>query len=155
MTKRAHCTLGVTLALTLAGSTGALAGPLHGKTYQGRTPSSGVKAEGHNRVALHAGGNIILRVSASGTSVTVRFSSSSPILYCRTQQVLHVQTTKPARISSSGAFRASVGQRFKAGPGAPALVQVITGRFSGGTVRGTIKTSGECGGVASFSATAR
>ena len=59
-------------------------------------------------------------------------------------------------IASDGTFKAAVGERFAAGPGAPAIVQLVTGRFSGGAVRGTIHTrAGECGGVANFSATAR
>jgi hypothetical protein len=156
MTNRAHHTVAITLALTLAGSAGALAaGPLKGKTYEGRAPSSGVNSERHQQ-RTHATGNIILRVAGSGTSVTVRFSSSSPILYCITQQQVHRQSTKPASISSGGTFKAAIGERFAAGPGPPAIVQVVTGRFSGRTVRGTIHTqAGECSGVTTFSATAR
>ena len=156
MTHRSHCTLAITLAIVMAGSASALAaGPLHGKTYEGGAPSSGVDSEGH-RQRTHATGNVVLRVTGSGRSVTVRFSSSSPILYCITQQLVHVQTTKPAQISRGGAFRATIGERFAAGPGAPAMVQVVTGQFSGSTVRGTIHTqAGECSGTASFSATAR
>jgi hypothetical protein len=156
MTNRAHRTFAIMLALTLAGSAGALAaGPLNGRTYEGAAPSSGVNGEGH-RQRTHATGNIILRVAGNGRSVTVRFSSSSPILYCNTQQQLHRQSTKPASISSSDAFRATISERFAAGPGPPAIVQVVTGHFSGRTVSGTIHTqAGECGGVTSFSARAR
>ncbi len=156
MTHRGYRALAVTLALTLAGSAGAFAaGPLKGRTYEGGAPSSGVNSE-HHRQPTHATGNIVLRVSARGTSVTVRFSSSSPILYCRTQQQLHKQSTKPVSISSGGTFKAAVAERFAAGPGPPSIVQVVTGQFSGRTVRGTIQThAAECGGVASFSAIAR
>jgi hypothetical protein len=155
MIKRARFTLAVALGLTVASSASALGGPLKGKTYEGTTPTTGVTQEGHHRVLLRAGGKIILRVSRNGRSVTVRFSSSSPVLYCRTAQALQVQATKAAAISSSGSFRASISQRFKAGPGAPAIVQLITGRFSGHTLRGTIKTVAEpCSGSASFTATA-
>jgi hypothetical protein len=144
------------LALTLAGSAGALAaGPLNGKTYEGSAPSSGVNSEGH-RLHTHASGNIVLRVAHSGRSVTVRFSSSAPILFCNTQQRLYSQSTKAASISSGGTFKAAIGQRFAAGSGPPAIVQVVTGKFSGHTVRGTIHTrAAECSGVTSFSATAR
>jgi hypothetical protein len=156
MTHRGHRALAVTLALTLAGSASALAaGPLKGKTYEGGAPSSGVDSE-HHRQRTFATGNIVLRVAARGTSVTVRFASSWPVIYCRPQQSLHRQSTKPASISSSGTFKAAVAERFAAGPGPPSIVQVVTGRFSGRTVRGTIQThAADCGGVASFYATAR
>ena len=156
MTNRSHRTLAITLAIVMASSASALAaGPLHGKTYEGGAPSSGVDSEGH-RQHTHATGNVVLRVTRSGRSVTVGFSSSSPILYCITQQRAHVQSTKPAPISRSGTFKATVDERFAAGPGAPSMVQVVTGQFSGGTVRGAIHTqAGECSGSASYSATAR
>jgi hypothetical protein len=155
MTNKVSHTFAVTLTVTLAGSAVALAaGPLNGKTYEGGAPTSGVNSEGHHQ-RTHATGNIILRVSASGRSVTVRFSSSSPILYCTPQELLHKQSTKPASISRGGTFTAAIGERFKAGPGPPAIVQLVTGRFSGRSVKGTIHTqAAECSGAASFSATA-
>jgi hypothetical protein len=86
--------------------------------------------------------------------VTVSFTSTAPVLYCSTQERIHVQTTRAATISG-GSFKATVNQRFAAGPGPPSIVQVISGRFSGATVRGTIHTkAAECSGVASFSAKA-
>src|ERR1700719_3629874 len=153
MTSRAKRTVATTLALLLAGSAGALAaGALNGKTYEGGAPSSGVNSEGR-RQRTHAGGNIILRVAGSGRSVTVRFSSLSPILYCNTQQQLHVQSTRPASIAAGGAFKAAVAERFAAGPGPPSIVQVVTGHFSGANVSGGINThAGECSGVTTFSA---
>lgn len=156
MTNRAHRTIAVTLALVLAGSAGALAaGPLKGKTYEGGAPSSGVSSEGH-RLRVHAGGNIVLRVARGGGSVTVRFSSPWPILFCNTQQQLHSQSGGPASISRSGLFNAAIAERFGTGPGPPAIVQVVTGRFSGRTVKGTIHTHApQCGGVTTFTATAR
>jgi hypothetical protein len=152
-----HRTLAITLSLTLAITAGAFAaGPLRGKTYQGSAPTTGISSEGHHRLRLHAGGNITLRVAGNGRSVTVRFSSPYPVLYCNTTKTLHVQASRPARISSSGAFRASITERFAAGPGLPAIVQVVSGRFSGRTVRGTIHTqAAECSGSANFSASAR
>lgn len=143
------------LALSIAAATSALASPLKGKTYEGTAPTSGVTQEGHHRVRIYTSGKIILRVSRDGRSVTVRFSSSAPVLYCRTSQTLQVQTTKGARISSSGSFRASINERFKAGPGSPGIVQQVSGQFSGHAVRGTIKTVAEpCSGSASFYASA-
>jgi hypothetical protein len=156
MTNRANRTGAATLALLLAGSAAALAaGPLKGKTYEGGAPSSGVNSEGH-RLHTHATGNIILRVSGNGRSVTVRFSSSSPLLYCNTQQQLHVQSTKAASISAGGTFKAAIAERFAAGPGPPSIVQVVAGHFSGANVSGGINThAGECSGVTTFSARAR
>ena len=155
MTHTAHRAAAIALALALAGSAAALAaGPLSGRSYQGGAPSTGV-SEGH-RKPTHASGNIILRVARSGRAVSVRFASSSPVLYCVTQQRVHVQSSHATSIASNGTFKAAVGERFSAGPGAPAIVQLVTGRFSGGTVRGTIHTrAGECSGVSNFSATAR
>ena len=145
---------GIALSLTLAISATALAGPLAGKTYQGRTGSTGVDSEGHTHRLNAAASAISLRVSSNGRSVTVRFPSSRPLLYCNTTEQLHSQSTKGALISGSGSFSATVDERFKSGPGASAIVQVVTGRFSGGSVRGTVRTqAGECGGTTSFSAT--
>jgi len=156
MRTRTRRTLAATVALTLAVSAAALAsGPLKGKTYVGSAPATGISSRGHHRLALHAGGNITLKVAGNGRSVTVRFSSSSPVLYCNTTKALQVQSTKPAQISGSGTFRASINERFAAGPGPPAIVQVVSGKFSGRTVRGTISTqAAECSGSASFSASA-
>lgn len=157
MNTRANRALAVTFGLMVVGTTAAFAaGPLKGKTYEGSAPSAGIRTEHHRIVNLHAGGNIVLRVASNGKSVTVRFSSSSPVLYCNTTKKLQVQTTKSARISSSGSFTASIDERFASGPGPPAIVQVVSGRFSGGSVSGSIQTNAaECSGRASFSAKAR
>jgi hypothetical protein len=143
----------VAVALLAMGAV-ALAGPLKGRTYQGGVPATGVDREGH-RVKTHASGNVVLRVASSGRSVTVRFSSTAPVLYCVTQERIHVQTTKAARISASGRFSATIDERFAAGPGAPSVVQVVTGQFTGNTVKGQIRTNAPpCSGVSSFSAAA-
>lgn len=156
MTFKAHRTAALALALTLAVSASALAGgALNGKTYEGGAPSSGV-SEGHH-LRTYAGGNIVLRVAGNGHSVRVRFSSSSPVLYCRPQGPIRVQSSHSASISSNGTFKAAVGERFAPGPGPPSILQIVSGQFSGRTVRGTIRTqTGEfCGGVSHFSASAR
>ncbi|HTU77545.1 MAG TPA: hypothetical protein VMF09_02165 [Solirubrobacteraceae bacterium] len=157
MRTKAYRALAVAFALTVVGASAAFAaGPQRGKTYEGSVPSTGTRSEGHHVVKLHAGGSIILRVAGNGKSVTVSFSSSSPVLYCNTTKSLKVQTTKPARISGSGAFSASIDERFAAGPGLPAIVQAVSGRFSGSTVSGTIQTNAaECSGRTSFSARVR
>jgi hypothetical protein len=141
------------VVLACAGAAFA-AGPLGGRTYQGSVPSRGVDHEGHH-VKTHAAGKITLHVASNGRSVTVHFSSASPVLYCVTQEQVHVQTSKRASISSSGKFTAKVDERFAAGPGAPSIVQVVTGQFSGGTVTGQIRTQAPpCSGVSRFSASA-
>jgi hypothetical protein len=156
MTNMARRTLTITLALTLAISAAAFAAALRGKTYEGGVPSSGVSSRRHRVKTLHAGGNISLRVSSNGTSVTVRFSSPYPVLYCETGKALVSQSTKPARISGSGTFTAAIAQRFSYGPGPPSIVQVVSGRFSGRNVSGTIRTeAADCSGSASMYARAR
>jgi hypothetical protein len=156
MTNRAQRIGAVIVALALAGSGSALAaGAMNGKSYEGVAPSWGVDHEGHKQ-RTRASGKIVLRVAGSGRSVTVRFTSSSPVLYCNSRQHLQVQSTNSASISKAGTFKASVAQRFSKGPGLPGVVQVVTGKFSGRNVSGTIRTqAGECSGVAHFSATAR
>ncbi|HTZ62725.1 MAG TPA: hypothetical protein VMB51_01320 [Solirubrobacteraceae bacterium] len=146
--------IAITVVLTFAISAAALAaGPLKGKTYEGAAPASGVDSEGQKE-RLDATSAIVLAVAHSGKAVTVRFASTFPVLFCRPSKPLSSQTTKPAKISAGGSFRATVSQRFAAGPGPAAIVQVVSGRFSGRTVKGTIHTeAGECGGVSSFSAT--
>jgi len=156
MLNKARKTLPVAMALMLVGGAGALAaGPLNGRTYVGAVPATGTSSEGHHPVKLRAGGNIVVSVARNGRTATVRFTSAYPVLYCVTGKTLHVQKTGPARISG-GSFKASIAERFAAGPGAPAIVQVVTGRFSGNTVNGTIYTqAGECSGVSGYRATAR
>jgi len=156
MRNRTNRTVALALALSLAGSAVAIAaGPLKGKTYEGSTPTTGTSEEGHHKVHLYAGGNITLHVSGSGRTVTVKFSSPYPVIYCNSSQKLQVQNTKPAKISSSGSFKAAVSERYKAGPGSPGIVENVSGRFKGRSVSGTITTSaGGCGGVSYFSAKA-
>ena len=155
MSTSAHRIFALALAITLAGAAAALAGPLNGRTYEGGAPSSGANSEGR-RVRTFATGNVVLRVSGNGGSVTVRFASPWPVLYCHAQEGIRVQTTLPASISSSGNFRAAVGERFRPGPGPPAIVQLVTGHFSGGSVHGVIYTrAAECSGKAGYSASAR
>ncbi|MCW3031464.1 MAG: hypothetical protein JWM66_1597 [Solirubrobacterales bacterium] len=143
------------IVLTLACASAAFAaGPLKGRTYQGSVPSMGVDREGH-RVRTHATGSIALRVASDGRSVTIRFSSAAAVLYCVSQERIHVQTTKSATIAKSGKFSARIDERFAAGPGAPSIVQVVTGQFTGGAVRGQIHTQAPpCSGTSSFSASA-
>jgi hypothetical protein len=130
---------------------GAASGALKGRTYTGTTSSEGKETEGNPRTVASVG--ISLRVSHDGKSVTVRFLSSRPIIYCGSKLTIYSQVTKAVRISSSGTFRVRVGEKFSAGTGETALSQVVSGRFSGHSVKGTIRTEPpECGGTTAFSA---
>lgn len=150
--KMAKRTLLITPLLTLVVAAGALAaGPLHGKTYKTTTPNTGNNSR--NQRAGIPSVPLVLKVSGNGKTVTVSFPSNTPILYCTTKKELAVQSTKPAKIARNGSFVAKVGQRFSAGPGEPAVLQVVSGTFSGHTVHGTIRTEAPpCGGTASFTA---
>ena len=143
-----------TLVLTVASAAVAFAaGPLHGKTYKTTTPGTGTNSR--NESARIPSVPMTLKVSGNGKTVTVHFGSSTPILYCTDKQQLQVQSTKPAKISHNGSFTAKIDERFSPGIGEPAIVQVVTGKFSGATVHGTIRTEAPpCGGTAAFSAKA-
>jgi hypothetical protein len=155
-TRRPHVAVAVPAIALLAAASALAASALPGKTYEGSVPSSG-HSEGHV-ISTHTSGKIVLKVSRNGRSVTVHFTASRPLLYCHYEGGnIRYQSTKPAPISSSGTFKASVGERSTAGPGPSSITEVVSGRFSGRSVRGTIQTHAIefCGGSASFSATAR
>jgi hypothetical protein len=150
-------TLTIALALTLAGASSASAGAIGGRTYLGGIPEWGYKFEGHHHIRTHANGGLVaLRVARNGRRVSVRFTSSWPVLYCYTPKQLRVQIGPAARVAGSGSFSASVSERFNPGPGLPPIIQVVSGRFSGRVVTGTIETrAGECSGRTTFYATAQ
>jgi hypothetical protein len=152
--KIVHRTLALAALATVALAAAALAGPLSGKTYRGHTGSSGTNREGYHLTLSPS--TISLSVGSNGKAVYVRFSASSPILYCETSEHLHTQSTKWAPISHSGSFRATIAERLSTGTsGAAPITQVISGKFSGHTVKGTVQTqAAECSGTTSFSATA-
>lgn len=93
-------------------------------------------------------------VSATGEAASVRFLAGihEPLIYCaHNYGPIHnaaASTTHPARISSDGSFTATVGEK----PDYP--VEVVSGRFVGGEVDGTVQTvpQGECGGTTTFAA---
>jgi hypothetical protein len=158
MRKSTRRTLTIALALTLVGAATASGGAIGGKRYVGGIPETGTKFEGHHGVGkTHAyGGLLSLRVSRSGTSVTVSFTSGWPVIYCYNTKLLRVQRTRAARISRSGAFIASIEERFSPGPGLPPIVQVVSGRFHGRIVTGKIETRAPpCSGATTFYATAQ
>jgi hypothetical protein len=148
-------TLALTLALTLAITVSALAaGPLKGKTYKGTTPKFGTSLE-HHKTAVPSH-TISLKVSSNGKKVSVHLSFGHPILFCQTKSEVHVEETTPAKISGNGSFKATIAERFQKSVGGAPVTQVVTGRFSGHNVTGTIRTEAEnekfCEGTVAFSA---
>jgi len=143
--------LALTLSLTLVLAGAALAAPLKGKTYKGSTPTSGVDHEHHKqKLVSHT---ISLKVSSNGKKVTVHMSFGHPLFYCGTQSEVHYQTTSPAKITSSGAFKATILERFTNSVGGAPITQIVSGHFNGKSVKGTIRTeAAECSGSTSFSA---
>jgi len=142
----------VAVVLALAPSASALpARALKGRTYAGKTATSYFDHEGE-----HSGGVVralSLKVSSSGRTVTVAFAGGEPLFYCPAGAALVGQSTKPAVIAHTGAFKATVDEQLSPEP-ATALVEIVTGRFAGHTVKGTIKTeAGSCSGSVGFSAT--
>ncbi|HME01619.1 MAG TPA: hypothetical protein VKG38_01130 [Solirubrobacteraceae bacterium] len=148
--------LAVGVGLAVIGTGSALAGPVKGSTYVGSLPAYGTANYHHLKMRLHAhGAAIVLTVARNGRTVSVRFSTSYPVMYCVNNEFLKVQSTKPATISSSGSFTAVINDKFIAQTGPPAITQTITGHFSGKHVSGTIYTSaGGCGGAAHYTASA-
>jgi len=144
-------TLALTLALTLVMAAAALAGPLNGKTYKGSTGSKGTEAA-HHKVSVISH-SISLKVASNGKKVSVHISFGRPLYYCTTQEQVHVEETSPAKISSNGSFKATIAERFTQSVGPAPITQVISGRFNGKTVTGTIRTeAAECSGSTTFSA---
>ncbi|HTY96036.1 MAG TPA: hypothetical protein VMB91_03280 [Solirubrobacteraceae bacterium] len=144
-------TLALTFALTLALAAVAFAGPLKGKTYNGTTSTTGQEGE-HHKVKV-VGHTISLKVASNGKKVSVKISFGHPLFYCSTQELTHVAETSPATISSNGSFKATIAERFSKSVGPAPITQVVTGRFSGSKVSGTIRTeAAECSGTTSFSA---
>ncbi len=151
-------TVAVTFVLTLAMSVVALAGPLKGKTYSGKTPASGVGSEGS--YAFGARLPVVLKVSANGKSVTASFpgipeaGTHRAVIYCNVGLALIRQITKPASISKTGSFQATILDKLSEEPSVP-LKQIVTGKFNGHTVKGTVHTvtSAGCSGSTTYTAT--
>ena len=155
MRLRTRRTLAATFVLTLVVATSAFAGPLGGKTYVGQTASTGTNSAGRH-LRLHPSASpVSLSVAHNGKTVTIHLSSHYALFYCVTTEALYGQSTKPAKISSNGSFRATVGERFTAGAGPPPVTEIVSGKFSGRRVSGTILTEAPpCGGTTTFSASA-
>ncbi|HEX3512283.1 MAG TPA: hypothetical protein VHT27_14420 [Solirubrobacteraceae bacterium] len=154
MERRAIGGLAALVGVAAIGTGTALAGPVNGGLYVGLLPAYGTANYHHLRMRLHNhGAAIVLKVARNGRTVSVRFSTSYPVMFCVNNEFLKVQSSKPARISKSGTFTAVINDKFLVQGGAPAITQTITGHFSGRSVSGTIYTSaGGCGGVSQYSA---
>jgi hypothetical protein len=158
MSKTTRCTFTIALALALVAASNASGGAVGGRTYVGGIPETGTKFEGHHGVGrTHAyGGLLSLHVSRSAQTVTVKFTTSWPVIYCYNTKQLRVQKTRAARISRAGLFNAAVEERFTPGPGLPPIVQVVSGRFRGRVVTGKVETRAPpCSGATTFYATAQ
>jgi hypothetical protein len=141
MTKQLRRAVPLVPAIALATSAAALAaGPLKGHTYRGATA--------HGRDAIS------LKVSGNGRAVSV--SIPNPPGYggagCAGPSV---QRTRAARISGGGSFSGTINYEFALLR--KTVVRVIfSGRFSGRSVRGTVRSqyvySRPCSGSTSFSA---
>ncbi len=151
--KKAHWIAPAVSGLALLGAASALAGPLAGKTYNGQTASRGTN-EKNRQLLIHPGPTpISLKVSRSGRSVTIRFPTHSALFYCVTAEKLSGTPTATGSISSSGRFHVTVGERFSPAPGPPPITESVSGKFSGSSVSGTIRTvAPPCGGTTTFSA---
>src|SRR5579872_7328556 len=104
MGKKTRTTLltGMALALSFAAAS-ALAGPLRGVSYVGNLPTSGVANYHHLHMRIHTyGGQLVLKVAGNGRTVTARFTTSHPFMFCNVSELLRSQSTHPASISSSG-----------------------------------------------------
>jgi hypothetical protein len=142
MTKQLRRALVLVVPVLIATSAVALAaGPLKGGTYRGTTA--------HGREAIS------LKVSRSGKTVTV--SVPEPPGYSSGCGGPATQKTKAAGISGGGSFSGSITYEFPL-IRKPVAKLIFSGRFSGRTVKGTVRSqftySRACSGSTSFSAKA-
>jgi hypothetical protein len=142
MTKQLRRVLVFAPVIVMATAAVALAaGPVRGGTYRGTTA--------HGRDAIS------LKVSGNGRSVKV--SVPTPPGYSSGCGGPAVQKTSPASISGAGTFNGTINYEFALFR--KTVVRVFfSGRFSGRSVKGTIRSqyvySRPCSGSTSFSAKA-
>jgi hypothetical protein len=145
-----RCTGLALLALLATAAVALAAGPKKGATYTGATVQNKEP--------------ITLKVSSSGR--TVRASVVSAPLYCEGGGGGERQITKPATISKSGRFSATIAYEFI--PTHKVVTKLyISGRFSGKTVKGSARSEfgllnaaalrnlKQCDGSTSFTARTR
>ena len=142
MTKELRRALPLVPAIAIGTSAVALAaGPVRGGSYRGTTA--------HGRDAIS------LKVSRNGRAVSV--SVPNPPGYSSGCGGPAVQKTRPASISGGGTFKGTINYEFALLR--KTVVKVFfSGRFSGRSVRGTVRSqyvySRACSGSTSFSAKA-
>lgn len=153
--KKAHLIAIAVVALALAAAASALAGPLAGKTYSGHTSGTGTNEKGR-QLTIHPGpAPITLAVARNGRSVKISLPTRYALFYCVTRERLDATPTATAKISSSGSFRATLGERFSPASGPPPITETVSGRFNGRSASGTIRTTAPpCSGSTSFTAKA-
>lgn len=148
--RRSGRLFGLSIAAMVAIVAVAVAAPFKGKTYTGKTALKGT-SQG-KPIMLSVTRQIKLTVSRNGKSVKVSLPGDYPLWYCNDNPgYTGKQTTKPATIKK-GSFAATVTEGVAAYHGK--LLQHVTGHFTGGVVKGTIKTAGACGGSTTYTATA-
>jgi hypothetical protein len=129
------------LAVAASPALATAGGPVKGAKYTGTT--------------AHSSEPISLKVSANGRSVTV--SAAFAPLYCEGGGAGTRQITKPAVISTSGAFKGDIAYEFAPEHKITAKL-LFSGKFSGHTVKGTARSefllAKQCNGSTSFSAKA-
>jgi hypothetical protein len=118
-----RCTGYALLALLATAAVALAAGPKKGATYTGAT--------------VRGKEPITLKVSSSGRAVTA--SVVFPPLYCEGGGGGTRQITKPAAISKSGGFSATIAYEFI--PAHKVVTKLyVSGRFSGKTVKGSARS---------------
>ena len=137
--------LALALAITACAATGAVAlaaNVVRGATYTG--------------TVVHTKEPITLKAAKSGKAVTV--SVAFPPLYCEGGGVGTRQITKAAPIAKNGSFKASIAYEFQPTHRTTAHL-LLSGRFSGQTVKGTARSefplAKQCDGSTTFTAKAR
>jgi hypothetical protein len=120
-------------------ATALASGPVKGARYLGAT--------------VQSKSIVTLKVARNGRTVSVSVSAAP--VYCGKPSVVQFEKTKPAKISTHGAFKASISYEGLFTPGVSARVYV-EGRFNGkvatGKARSEFLTVSGCNGKTSFSA---
>jgi hypothetical protein len=144
-------------ALSLVSTAGAgSGGALAGKTYRGQTSKDYSTGSGSFTEGVPRPLQLKVAKTKNGETVTVTFTGHpvQPLFYCPVGVSLARQATQPASISGDGSFKATVHEHFTSEPDVPPT-DIVSGKFSGRSVKGTITTkAGTCGGTTRFAATA-
>jgi len=108
--------------------------------------ASALKGASYKAKVTHSGGwNYAVTLRVASTGKVASFSVQKPPIPCGVGVPLKAQVTKPAPISSSGAYKNSIVYKYDPQPSIAIKVSIV-GKFSGHTFKGTFKneTGGEC-----------